>query len=390
MSAGDYDLVVIGGGIHGVGAAQAAAAAGHSVLLLERAALASGTSSRSSKLIHGGLRYLESGQLRLVHESLAERETLLRVAPGLVRLVPFHIPIYRRTVRRPWQIRLGLSLYALLGGLARTARFETVARAQWDALDGLETDGLQQVFRYRDAQTDDAALTRAVMRSAQELGAELRCPAEFLSAARTAQGYAVRYAAAAGEAACTARALVNAAGPWVNAVLDRITPAPAKRPVELVQGAHLVLAGKLEHGVYYVEAPRDRRAVFAMPWNGGTLIGTTETKYTGDPAAVRPLPEEIEYLRETYRRYFPRRDDRPLQSFAGVRVLPLEPGAVFHRTRETLLAADDARAPRLITIYGGKLTGYRLTAARALGRLAAALPARSPRADTATLKLGPG
>jgi len=116
-------------------------------------------------------------------------------------------------------------------------------------------------------------------------------------------------------------------------------------------------------------------------------IAVALTATITDPAAVRPLPEEIEYLRETYRRYFPRRDDRPLQSFAGVRVLPLERGAVFHRTRETLLAADDARAPRLITIYGGKLTGYRLTAARALRRFAAALPARSPRADTASLRL---
>src|SRR6185436_2703518 len=172
----NYDLLIIGAGIHVVGVAQAAAAAGYSVLVLEKTALAAGTSSKSSKLIHGGLRYLETGQLRLVRESLREREILLRVAPELVHLVPFYIPVYRRTRRRPWQITVGLSLYAALGGFTSANRFARLARDEWAALDGLETRALQAVFRYHDAQTDDAALTRAVMRSAQSLGAELKMP----------------------------------------------------------------------------------------------------------------------------------------------------------------------------------------------------------------------
>src|SRR6185436_2868679 len=184
----NYDLLIIGAGIHVVGVAQAAAAAGYSVLLLEKTALAAGTSSRSSKLIHGGLRYLESGQLRLVRETLHERATLLRIAAELVRLVPFYIPIYRKTRRRPWEITIGLALYAALGGFSPASRFTRLPRHDWPTLDGIDTHELECVFRYYDAQTDDAALTRAVMRSAQSLGAELQMPAEFVAASRNDSG----------------------------------------------------------------------------------------------------------------------------------------------------------------------------------------------------------
>ena len=383
---GQHDLVVIGAGIHGAGAAQAAAAAGHSVLVLEQSGVASATSCRSSKLIHGGLRYLESGQLNLVRESLRERDILLRIAPQLVRLVPFHIPIYRHTARRAWQIRAGLSLYALLGNLRRHAWFASLARSQWDELDGLATENLQAVFRYQDAQTDDAALTRAVMHSAQSLGAELVVPGEFLAAQRTANGYAVRYRTPQGEAESHCTALVNAAGPWINSVLARITPRVPPAALELVQGTHIVLDGPLQRGAYYTEA-EDGRAVFVMPWRSMTLVGTTETRFSGDPAQVRPLTAEVEYLLRTFRRYFPERDMQVRDQFAGLRVLPLAHGAAFHRPRETLCCTDAPEQPRLVSIYGGKLTGYRATAQKTLALLRAALPARPVRADTATLRL---
>ena len=250
MTAATYDVVVIGGGIHGVGVAQAAAAAGYSVLLLEQKALASGTSSRSSKLIHGGLRYLESAQFGLVLESLREREILLRNAPELVRRVPFYIPVYSSTQRPPWTIRAGLSLYALLGGLSRDTRFESVPRARWENLDGLDTRNLRAVFRYEDAQTDDALLTQAVMRSAQALGAELRCPANFLSAIRDETGYRVHYLDNSGEQTCHTKSLVNAAGPWANTILDRITPRPPKQAVDLIQGTHILVEGATQRGIY--------------------------------------------------------------------------------------------------------------------------------------------
>ncbi len=386
MSERAVDVVVIGAGIHGAGVAQAAAAAGYSVRVLEKTGIASATSCRSSKLIHGGLRYLESGQYRLVRESLRERDILLRIAPGLVRSVPFHIPVYRRAARRPWKIRAGLTLYALLDNLRRHSWFDSLPRRAWNDLDGLELRGLRAVFRYHDAQTDDAALTQAVMRSAQSLGAELVCPGEFLSAQRNPAGYLVRYRTTTGEAECPCSALVNAAGPWVNSVAERIAPAPSMPAIELVQGTHIVLDGELARGIYYSEA-EDGRAVFVMPWRSMTLVGTTETRYSGDPSEVRPLPAEVDYLLHTFSHHFPKRDVRLRDQFAGLRVLPRAAGRAFDRPRETLYMTDAPQAPRLVSVYGGKLTGYRAAAAQVMALLRSSLPARTARADTATLPL---
>lgn len=381
-----YDIVIVGAGIHGAGVAQAAAAAGYSALVLEQTAVAAGTSSRSSKLIHGGLRYLETGQLTLVREALAERERLLALAPGLVKRTAFYIPVYKTTARRPWTIRAGLSLYALLAGLGRHSLFAAVPRREWAALDGLETRGLKAVFRYYDAQTDDAALTRAVMRSAERLGAELACPARFVAAQRCAAGFEIRYATGGREASCLASALVNAAGPWVERVLENIAPPPARLPIELVQGTHIVVEGELGRGVYYVESPCDRRALFVMPWRGAILVGTTETPFAGDPALIQPLPREIDYLQAGFLQYFPAHRGRVLDAFAGLRVLPQDETPAFNRSRETVLHAD--ATGRLVTIYGGKLTTYRTAAARVLRLLRRTLPSRTARADTAHLPLG--
>lgn len=387
------DVVVVGGGIHGAGVAQAAAAAGHKVRVLERESLAYGTSSRSSKLVHGGLRYLESGQLGLVRESLEERALMLRLAPELVTLRPFFIPVYPATRRRPWQLSAGLAAYALLAGLGRTARFGRLPRRQWERLDGLDTAGLQAVFRYFDAQTDDALLTRAVMKSAVSLGAQLALPAEFTGAEITRAGVRVRYREGGQEHECDARVLVNAAGPWADRVSQLVRPLPRVPPLELVQGTHIVLAGDMQRGVYYVESPQDGRAVFVIPWKGAVLVGTTETPYAGDPDGVRPLAAEVDYLLAVLARYFPawRGVDAGVvrSAFAGLRVLPAGRDGAFHRRRETILEVDDTRRPRYLALYGGKLTGWRATAARTLERLRPSLPTHRPRADTRTLRIEP-
>ena len=386
-----YDVVVIGGGINGAGVAQAAAAAGHSVLLVEKSRLAAGASSRSSKLIHGGLRYLESGNLQLVREGLRERRLLLRLAPDLVHLRAFHIPVYPETRRRPWLLRVALSIYALLGGVRHTAGFRAVARRDWEALDGLRTDRLQAVFRYYDAQTDDAALTEAVMKSAMALGAELALPAEFAGADLFPDGCRIDYSTAAGGHTVDAKVMVNAAGAWIDRVTRGIRPPVAMPPIELVQGAHIVLRGELQRGLYYVESPRDGRAVFVMPWHAGQmLVGTTETRFRGDPDRVRPLTAEVSYLQSVLRYYFPR-FVRPelLDAFAGLRVLPAGIGHVFHRSRETVLGTDRMLRPRVLTVMGGKLTSYRATAGRVMQRLAPSLPRRQPRARTDRLRLEP-
>lgn len=390
MSAPDrHDVAVIGGGIHGVGVLQAAAAAGLSAILLEERAIASGTSSRSSKLIHGGLRYLESAQLALVRESLRERTTLLRIAPKLVRVVPFLIPIYPATTRRPRTIRAGLGLYALLGKLRREALFARIPRDEWDALDGLDVRDLEAVFRYYDGQTDDAALARAVAHSATSLGAVVRAPASFAGAERKVDGWSVRWNENGASRRCEARALVNAAGPWIETARARIEPKPPGFAVDFVAGTHVELEGSLARGIYYVEAPRDRRAVFAIPWKGRTLVGTTETPYVGDPARVVPTDGEIAYLLETYAHYFPARSTKVVASWAGLRVLPKGEGRAFDRPRETTLVVDDEARPSLVAIYGGKLTGYRATAERVVDRLLPHLPKRARVARTDELPLEP-
>ena len=391
-----YDLVIIGSGIHGVGIAQAAAAKGLSVMVLEQTGIASGSSSRSSKLIHGGLRYLESGQLSLVRECLQERAILLKLAPQLVEIKSFYIPVYPDTSRRPWRLHVGLSLYALLGGMQPEVRFSRVPSSRWQDLDGLDTKHLDAVFQYQDAQTDDAALTRAVMGSAQQMGAQLKVPATFTGARLGQNGdrdSIIEYRYNGIDETCSATVLVNAAGPWVSQVLSRVRPTPTQLGIELVQGTHITVPGTITQGIYYVEA-EDKRAVFVMPWQGNTLVGTTESVYQGDPAGVRPLPQERAYLLRTLARYFPSRssDQTVLSEMAGLRVLPSsrsEGGAVSvnTRSRETLLHLDNEGHPRVLTVYGGKLTTYRLTAERVMARLARILPVRQVIADTRYLKL---
>jgi glycerol-3-phosphate dehydrogenase len=387
----EFDVIVVGGGIHGAGVLQAAAAAGHSALLLEKSTLAGGTSSRSSKLIHGGLRYLESGQFALVRESLHERAILLRIAPELVELKPFFIPVYRDTHRRPWQLRSGLAIYALLGGFDSSTHFGSVPKRDWGQLDGLETRGLDAVIRYHDAQTDDAQLTRAVVQSALSLGAQLAMPADFVAARLSDNGVAVQYRLDGATLECRARVLVNAAGPWATEVARRIQPAISIPDVDLVQGSHIVVPLQVTAGIYYVESPQDGRAVFIMPWKGATLIGTTETPYRGEPGQVHPLPEEEDYLLRVARRYFPALNAvtraQIIERFAGLRVLPAATQAAFDRSRETIFSLDRDPNPRVLGIYGGKLTGWRAAAAHVLSRISTSLPAASRRAATEDLIL---
>jgi len=385
----EYDVVIIGAGIHGAGVAQAAAAAGHSVLVLEQyTEPARGSSSRSSKLIHGGLRYLESGEFHLVKECLQERAMLLRNAPHLVKLVPFYIPVYRDTRRRPWKIALGLMIYSLFS----RKRFHRISRRNWDQLDSLRSDQLDAVFSYYDAQTDDAHLTRSVLASARALGADVITGAEFTRARLDSSEVNVSYVKNSQSITVTARVLVNAAGSWVNHVLQRVKQpsgvAMALFNMELVAGTHIVVPGQISHP-YYLEAPQDGRAVFVVPWKSNIMVGTTERHYQGDPADVGPTAAEIDYLLEIYNHYF----NRELSSadlidvFAGLRVLPGGDENASSKSRETHFHENDPAQPRVVSIYGGKLTSYRATAEKLLRRINKVLPKTRPVADTRSLEI---
>lgn len=385
-----YDIVVIGAGIQGAGVAQAAAAAGYSVLVVEQTAPAAGTSSKSSKLIHGGLRYLESSQFGLVRESLHERTRLLQLAPDLVKLRPLHIPIYEDSTRSALTIRAGLSLYSVLAGLNKASLFKQLPKEEWGDLVYLRRDGLKAVFRYQEAQTDDAALTRAVLQSAIVLGADVMMPARFVGAERNGQCCKVEIMEGSSTQSISCRVLVNCAGPWANEVLARITPPMAPQAIELVQGSHLLLPPLLNQ-YFYVEAPKDKRAVFVLPWKGKLMVGTTEKIHDGVPEQAGCTPHEQEYLLETLRHYFPQLSfpEQDIETFAGLRVLPKSDKTAFSRPREVMFAVDNEAHPRVLSIMGGKLTTYRATAEAALARLTPSLPIKERRADTELVKLIP-
>jgi len=264
-------------------------------------------------------------------------------------------------------IAIGLNLYRLLGG----KDFKHIARKDWSKLDGLKTSGLQHVFRYWDAQTDDLRLTTRLMEEAGRLGATVHYGATFQRAQCTPGHCQISFATAAGMQSAEAKAMVNASGPWVNSVLAKISPAIKALAIEWVQGAHIVVPGRLKHGIYYLESPLDQRAVFVMPWQGQTMIGTTETPYHGDPAKVTPLESEMQYLLDTYNEYFQKPLKRPqiIDSFAGLRVLPTGVDRPFNRSRETRLYRA-RKLPNVLSIYGGKLTSHQHTALRVLKKLA--------------------
>lgn len=387
----DYDVAIIGGGIHGVGVAQAAAARGYNTVLLEQYDhLAEGTSSRSSKLIHGGLRYLEQFEFSLVRECLLERSYLLKNAPDLVKLIPVYIPIYKNSKRSPWMIRAGLSLYALLGNFSTDARFKKVKKSQWNDLHGLSLQNLRAVYQYYEAQTDDSLLTKAVMNSAQQHGAVLILNAKVTNINLENDQTKLSYINDSEQHVLTSKAVVNAAGPWAASVVDCVQPKQKNVQVDLVQGAHIVLPIQLGEVIFYIESPKDKRPIFVMPWYGETMIGTTESIFDDDPSKTYPLEKEVEYLLDAFYAYFPEHKNKDLvvsKQFAGLRVLPRSQKNANQRSRETIYLRDRKNKPRLLSIFGGKLTAYRATAEHVLSYIESSLPKNKAELDTKDLKL---
>ncbi len=381
----DNDILIAGGGIYGCGIAQATAASGYRVTLVERHTVASGTSSQSTKLIHGGLRYLEQFNLKLVYEALAERETLLAIAPDLVRREWFHIPVYADSRRSRWFIMTGLALYWLL--CRGRSRFRRLPRSEWGrVLPGLRQDGLRTVLSYQDAATDDAALTRAVAASAESLGCNIIEGNGLAGAEYDGKAWRVRLDDGR---ELSARILVNATGPWMHEACARIRPAPPEAGMRLVQGTHLVLDRSCPRFVYTEST--DGRVMFFRPWKGKMLLGTTETEVAAMSDRPMPTDAEVKAILDTHNRYFP---DSPcseadiVDTYCGVRVLPTGSGA-FAASRETVLLADDVHRPGYIGVYGGKLTTYRREAEKVLDLIARRLPAPH-RADTRAIPLGAG
>jgi glycerol-3-phosphate dehydrogenase len=332
--------------------------------------------------LHGGLRYLQTGQLQLVYECLQERERLLQNAPDLAHINWFYLPIYRNSNYSSWEIFLGLLLYRLFTGFSNPhGKFRIVPRQEWTTLNDLCTENLQAVFAYQDAQVDDKLLTQAVKNSAIAMGCDAWQPAEMLAACKSNSGWLVDIHQNNTLKTINCQLLINSAGPWVNDIVQRCG-RNKQLPVELVQGAHLILKKQISTECFYLEAS-DHRAVFVLPWHDKTLVGTTETAYSGNPEHTAPTEQEVRYLLETVRKYFPQADLEIDSQFSGLRVLPTSKKQAFLRNRDMQFIDDEG----LISLYGGKLTAYRATAEKMLALVQKRLGKRKAKADTRTLPL---
>ena len=370
-----FDLLVIGGGVNGAGIARDAAGRGLSVLLAEQHDLASATSAWSSKLIHGGLRYLEQYEFRLVAESLAEREVLLRIASHLVsplRFVMPHVP----ELRPRWMIRVGLFLYDHLGRRTTLPGSHAVRLDAAPYASGLRSE-LRHGFVYSDCRVDDARLVVANAMDARARGAEVLTRTACLSARREEGAWR---ATLAGGREVAARAIVNAAGPWVKRVLNERLSQPSADDVRLVKGSHIVLPRLYDGEHAFILQNDDRRVVFMIPYEGSyTLVGTTDVPETGDPGAAAASDEEVAYLCRAVNRYLtqPVSPGDVVWRYAGVRPLyddgTSDPSAI---TRDYTLRVDDVggMAP-VLSVFGGKITTYRRLAEQVLDRLGRYFPA---------------
>ncbi len=379
-----FDICVIGGGINGCGIARDAAGRGYSVCLAEMNDLASGTSSWSTKLIHGGLRYLEHYEFRLVREALQERELLWANAPHIIRPLRFVLP-HHAGLRPTWMLRLGLFLYDHLGGrkLLPPARSLDLRRDPAGApLQPAYTRG----FEYSDCWVDDARMVALNARDAADRGAAIHTRTAVTAARRENDHWriALRDRDTGAEREIAARLLVNAGGPWVDRVLA-LSGGAGDHRIRLVQGSHIVVPRLFDHDRCYIFQNSDGRVVFAIPYEGDyTLIGTTDRDYEGDPADAAITPEEIDYLCAAVSDYFrvPLRPDAIVWTYAGVRPL-YDDGAssAQEATRDYVLHRDGGDAPgqpALVNIFGGKLTTYRRLAEAVLGHVEAVLGARGP------------
>lgn len=370
-----YDLVVIGGGINGVGIAADAAGRGLKVALYEASDLASATSSNSSKLIHGGLRYLEHYEFRLVKEALAEREVLLGMAPHIARPMRFRLP-HRPHLRPAWMIRAGLFLY---DNLAKRNRLKGSVGLRFASSDGLKP-GINKGFEYSDAWVDDARLVVLNAMQARDKGATIATRTTCVDAKREGKQWRVTLEREGGERfTVTAAGLVNAAGPWVRQFYDDALHERSPRGIRLIKGSHMVVPRIHEREEAYILQNEDKRIVFVIPYQQDfSLIGTTDVEHKSSPRDAKMSADEIEYLCKVVNAHFRQQITAQdvVWTYAGVRPLCDDesdsPQAV---TRDYTLEVNGAEgeAP-LLSVFGGKLTTYRKLAEAACHKLNAWYP----------------
>lgn len=382
MSEALYDLAIIGGGINGCGIARDAAGRGLKVLLVEQDDLASATSSYSSKLIHGGLRYLEQYDFGLVREALQEREVMLRIAPHIIHPLEFILP-HDKHMRPAWMVRMGLFMYDHIGGKISLPGSRTVMFPDDTYSAGLKP-AIRRGFFYSDARVDDARLTLLNAVSAREHGAEIRVRTQLVAGARAdgAWQLTLRDIERGNDEVVRARGVVNAAGPWVKHLLDAALKMQMSAKVRLVKGSHIVVPRIHDKGHAYILQHSDKRVVFVIPFEEKfSLVGTTDVNVEQVEDAAEISPEETRYLVQAANRFLakPILESDVVWSYAGVRPLYDDGSAnPSEITRDYVLkvADEDGKLP-LLSIFGGKITTYRRLAEHALRELQAYYPSMS-------------
>ena len=380
-----YDVAIIGGGVNGCGVARDASGRGLKVYLCEKDDLASGTSSASTKLIHGGLRYLERYEFRLVREALMEREALWAIAPHLVRPLRFVLP-HHKGLRPAWLLRAGLFLYDHIGGRRRLPAAKTIRLDRGELGAPLKAGAFSIGFEYSDCWVDDARLVALNALDAAERGAVIETRTKAVAARREGSNWRLTVASQGGPPRpIRSKSLVNAAGPWVADVLQTIDHLRSNAKVRLVQGSHIVVRKLFDHDRCYLLQNADGRIVFVIPYESDfSLIGTTDRDFQGDLSAVAASEDEIAYLCAAVGEYFQRPPSRSdvIWSYSGVRPL-YDDGAddAQAATRDYVLEIDApaGQAP-LLSVFGGKITTYRRLAEAALARLSRRLPGFAARA----------
>ena len=379
-----YDLLVVGGGINGAGIARDAAGRGLSVLLVEQRDLASATSSSSTKLIHGGLRYLEHYKFRLVREALQEREVLLSAAPHIIWPLTFVLP-HHKGLRPKWMLRAGLFLYDHLARRKRLPGSRSVSlngTPEGDPLKATFSSG----FSYSDCWVDDARLVVLNAQDAQAHGAEIRTRTQCKSLVRHADHWNAQLSQDDGSTyVVRARSVVNAAGPWVTEMVQNAGLGNKAAGLRLVKGSHIIVPRIHDHDHCYIFQNGDGRIAFAIPYQSEyTLIGTTDIPYDGDPAKVKISSDEIDYLLELVNGYLakPVTRDEIVWDYAGVRPLYDDKNANASAvTRDYVFdldTGDTESAPAILSIYGGKITTYRRLAEHAMQKLGPVLGNTAP------------
>ncbi len=372
MSDETYDLLVIGGGINGAGIARDAAGRGARVLLVEKDDLAAHTSSSSTKLVHGGLRYLEHYEFRLVRESLIERERLLNIAPHIIWPLRFVLP-HDKGLRPKWMLRLGLYFYDNLGGRKLLPGTRTVDLRAHPHAQVLQ-DRLTKGFEYSDCWVEDSRLVALNCQDASERGADIRTRTECVHLDRGRDHWTATLRSSTGEETVTARVVVNAAGPWVDAVLGQANPAKQHQNLRLVKGSHLIFPKLFEGRHAYIFQNRDNRIVFAIPYEREfTLVGTTDVAFDGDPNGIEISDDEKRYICDAVNEYLQVEvsPEQAISSYAGVRPLyddKSDNNSTVTRDYVFELDNDDGKPP-ILSIFGGKITTYRKLAEHALEKI---------------------